>query len=422
MEVPFGATVRAAIAVLVAVPTWAAPPLSLDDAVQQALATHPRIKAALARWQGADALARATTPPADPELELEIEGMSSALGIGNHVERSIGVTQRFALPMAWHHGRAAARASADAVLHGDLEVARLEVILEAATTYLDVQLAERLLALARSDHKRATHLSRLAQRRRDIAGAPALDALRAEVEANRAAVRVANRQDDVADMQARLNALLDRELDTPVGLMDSLAARHLDPDETRLRQRAFRRRPAVTAAVHRHEAARRQARATRASVLPAVDVGLFRHDLDALGAPSTWRLSVAVELPLWAAGRQRSTAEAAGADALRLGHELARTRRQVELEVNTTVRRYIGTHRTLSLLEEELLREASAVHAAARRSWEQGQASQVDVINAQRTLHEIQMEHARAIHEHEIARHTLIRAVGAPLDSDGADR
>jgi outer membrane protein TolC len=393
--------------------------LSLDDAVEQAVSVDPRIQSAAAHWQVVTAETQARMTPADPELELEFEGMASAFDVSSHDERSIGLTQRLALPMAWFHNRAATHATTDAVRLEHVDAARLDVVLETATAYLDVLLAERLLILSSDDLERAENLAHMARRRRDIGGAPLLAALRAEVESGRANLRVADGQDAVAAARARLNTLLDLPLDADVALTDQLEVHHIDREETALHDLALAQRPDIVAAALHQQAASRATRAARASVLPAVDLGLFRHDIDAAGAPTTWRLKATVEVPLWAARQQRSKIAVAQARFRQLEHDLTEVRRRAKLAVNSAYRDYTRTHRTLTLLDDGLLREAGAAYEAARRSWEQGQAPQVDVIDAQRTLTEVRMDHTRAIHMHEIARHTLIRAVGGHLDTDG---
>jgi cobalt-zinc-cadmium efflux system outer membrane protein len=397
----------------------ASPSLSLDDAVQQALSAHPRIQAATERWQAATARARARLTPADPELELEVEGMASALDLGSRGERSVGVTQRFAVPLAWHHALSAARQKAAAVRLESVDVARLDVALEAATAYLDVQLAERLLALGRGDLELAGDLARIAQRRHDVGDSSRLAALRAEVEVGRASLRVAQLQDAAAVARAELNAILNRPLDAQLWPSDSLVARQAAIDESALRARALKRRPEIAAAAHHRAAARRQERASSAALLPAIDVGLFRHDFDAPEAPATWRLDLAVEVPLWAATRQRSAIAATAAEARRSDHLVEETRRRIALDVHTAVVRLASARRTLGFLQGGLLREAETAYTTARRSWDQGRAQPVDVLDARRTLAEVRTDHARAVHAHEVARHALVRAVGAPLDSAG---
>ncbi len=395
------------------------PPLSLDHAVAQAVSVAPRIQSATARWRVVTAETQARLGPADPELELEFEGMMSAFDLSSHEERSIGLTQRLAMPLSWFHERAAGRSTADAVHLEHVDRARLDVTLETATAYLDVLLAEHLLALARNDLTQAEDLAHMARRRRDVGGAPMLASLRAEVEAGRANLRVADGQDGLAAARARLNTLLDLPLDADVELSDRLEVHHLERSETALRDRALAQRPDIVAAVLHQQAAQLATRAARVGVLPAVDLGVFRHDIDAPGAPTTWRLEATVEVPLWAARQQRSAITVARARSRQLENDLIELRRRARLAVNTAYRDYTRTHRTLALFADGLLREAGAAYEAARRSWEQGQAPQVDVIDAQRTLTEVRMDHVRAIHRHEVARHALVRAVGGPFDPDG---
>lgn len=91
----FAGVLPALVAVLAMLSTSSAsvsPELYLDDAVKQAVSVDPRIQSAAARWQVVTAETQARLAPADPELELEFEGMASAFDIGSHDERSIGLT------------------------------------------------------------------------------------------------------------------------------------------------------------------------------------------------------------------------------------------------------------------------------------------------------------------------------------------
>lgn len=122
--------------------------------------------------------------------------------------------------MAWLHNRAAARATTDAVRLEHVAVARLDVVLETATAYLDVLLAERLLTLARSDLARAEDLAHKARRGRDVGGAPLLAALRAE--------EISSERDYLAARQELAEARIRRRAAEQMLLALAVAADGLD--------------------------------------------------------------------------------------------------------------------------------------------------------------------------------------------------
>ena len=392
-------------------PLMASSGLSLEAAVHEALASHPRVQAAHEAWRAAESTTQSLMPPSDPTLELEFEGMPSVFGVGDHQERSVGMTQRIALPLAWRHKLSAARLRADAVRLEAVGVAHREVAYAVAVAYLDVLLEKRLLAFGRRDLDVAQELADIARRRHELGDATPLVDLRADVEAGRTAVAVAERGDALSAARARLNALLPRPLDAVLELSDSLLAHETDIDQTQLQALALELRPEVLAAAARRRAADREERAMRAALLPALEVGLFRHDFS--GAPAaTWRLNLGVEVPLWAASRQRALASGAAAETRRRQQLEEDTRRRVALQVHTACLQLVSARRSLGLFESKLLRQAEAAHTTAHRGWEQGKSTQLDLLDARRTLTEVRMAHVRAVHAHEVARHNLERAVG----------
>lgn len=417
---------RGAVWVLVA---WAfmtcpaaatAPALSLAEAVEQALASHPALLAAEAAWHAAQEAARGLAMPPDPVLGYEVEGLPSIFNVGGFEERSIGLTQRVGLPFAWRHNVQAAGLRADAEGLEGFASARLELGFEVAVAYLDVQLEERLLVLSVRDRDLARDLADATRRRHELGDIARLAMLRAGVEAQRAEIAAAQHGDALRSSRARLNAILSRPVGADIELADSLAVHETDLDELGLQAMAFRHRPELMAAARQHEVARLQGRAARAELFPSLVVGLFRHDFDPATAPATWRLNLGVEVPLWGASRQRADLARAAAETRRRELLEEDLRNRISLDVHTAWLRLQSARSSLQLFDS-LLPAVEEAYTVGRRSWEQGKASYVEVLDARSGLTEQHMAHVRAVYAHEFARHNLERAVGGTTPQPGVE-
>lgn len=407
--------------VLAAAAPVSSEPLSLQAAVHQALASHPELAAARQAWSAARAEVGRRGVPPDPRLELEYEGLPSAFGIGSQTSRDLGVVQRLGSPWGGWHRLQAARARAEAVRWEALEATGQDLAQRVADAYSGVLLDQRLLAHRRRQLELARELADKTRRRHELGDAARLNALRAEVEARRAEAEVAERDDALAASRARLNALLARPLDAALDLAGDLGDGVAVPDEEQLQQQALQRRPDLHGSARRAVAAGHDEWAARADVLPQVELGLFRQRLRQAG--SAWRLSLGVEVPFWAATRQRAELALARAEARRLQLETEALRERVRLEVRTAALAARSAARQVALFEDGMLREAEAAHEAARHSYEQGEASYLDLQDARRGLIEVNMAYARALHSRQVAVHTLERAVGGPLNqTDGRQR
>ena len=344
--------------------------------------------------------------------------MTSAFDPGDFHERSVGVVQRVGLPFAWRHRLRAAERRAEAVRLEVLETARLEMTYDVALAYIDLLLERRLLEYSRQDHDLAVRLADKARRRFELGDAARLEVLRADVEASRAGTATAERSDALLTAQARLNALLQRPLNAEVTPAEQL--RHREPvlEEPRLQTLARQHHPELLAAEHRVEVARLEAQAARVDLVPTVELGLFRQTLrHATVAPSAWRVNLGLEVPLWAAVRQRADLARADAETRRLQHQRQAVDDRVALEVRVAWLQLSAASRRVRLLEGGLLKEAEEVHDTALRSYEEGKVSYMESQDARRTLTMVRVEYARALRDHEVALHGLRRAVGGSLNN-----
>ena len=98
--------------------------LSRSDAVRMVMERNPEVEAARNAWEGARAHARVDRALPDPEFEFE---ELPRVGLHDHGEHTIGVSQRVEFPLKWMHRFRAGRRQAEAARLALFETARLDL-------------------------------------------------------------------------------------------------------------------------------------------------------------------------------------------------------------------------------------------------------------------------------------------------------
>jgi cobalt-zinc-cadmium efflux system outer membrane protein len=156
--------------------------------------------------------------------------------------------------------------------------------------------------------------------------------------------------------------------------------------------------------------------AVRASLVPDLNVGLFRQKVrQPAGDENLWRVEMGLEIPLWAPFRQRGELAEARAEVGRVEAEMDVVRCQVLLEVENALGDVQTAARLVELFQQDVLREAEQARVVANRSYEEGKATYLEVLEAHRALAETQLEYAQTLLDFSIARTELERAVGGSL-------
>jgi cobalt-zinc-cadmium efflux system outer membrane protein len=365
-----------------------APPLSLQGAIALALSGNAEIAIArgeLAAREG-DTLQAAQAP--NPSLELLREGTDSQNGAS---------TVQLSVPVELGGKRAARRAVA--ALDGELgrqvlAITRARVRAETVAAYAGLQLANEQLLLAQSGALLAASSSEAAARR-------VLAGKISPVEESR--TRLAEAAVKIALLQARRDVLLAQQRLLAMLPADAPPFGHVDGGRVALPRlpvlatlfEAAQQAPVLAQA--RLEVARRAALSQLELSRRTPDLTLLLGARRDNGAGRQLLLGVSLPLPLF--DRNQGAVLAAMRRLDKARDEQALAQRKLRLELGEAHARLASALAEVALIEHDIVPGARDAFDAARRGFEAGKFSALEVLDAQRTLLQFSSAHLKAVAE-----------------------
>lgn len=334
--------------------------LVLGDVYREAAQASPRVSAARALARAAEARVPGSRRPPDPELQL---GFMNRRLPGLSPMEPLGMTQLQLMQMIPVAGKlrlagqaASARAASQAELAREVEWA---VRNDVAMAFYELYQTEQTLGVQRQTLSLLESTREIAEAMYRAGDGRQADVLRAHVAIARMAQDTIRMTAMRAGMAARLNALLDRPVETP------LASAHLPlfpdavPSLESLVAEAVDNRGMVRAGLYEVEAADRDAEIARREIWPDLTIGL-QYGQSRLTMPATTdpqgipmpqerrtermaSLMIGASLPIFARSRQ-----------LQMRNEMAAMRRMADAE--------------LTAMRAETRGEVARVHADLARA------------------------------------------------------
>jgi outer membrane protein, heavy metal efflux system len=390
-----------------------ADPLSRLTAIQVAIEHNPEIAAAHAIWKAEQARALQTWALPQPELELEYEGLLGVFDFGHYEQRNIGLTQHLSFPVKWWQRHREAAFKADAVRLSVYETTRLNIVGDVQMAYDRVLADQRLLHLTEEHVQLSKDFLDRAQKRFGLGDVPKLDVMRAEVALNRLENKLTMAQNAVLRSQSMLNTLLGLAPNASLVLTDSLDG---EPETFVLEElyaQALRQRSDLRAA-HQVLASAQAARtASFVSFVPDISFSLARQTTNSTtGYSNFWRTGFVLKLPIWAMFEQRGEIAEASAQHAMAEAEIERTKLNVMQQVQTTYLTFQATTKRMVWMQERIRPTTEAAYHMARRSYDEGKATYLDLLEAQKDLIETGMEYVETLFEYHSARTQLLNAIG----------
>jgi cobalt-zinc-cadmium efflux system outer membrane protein len=391
------------------------PPLTLRGAIDEALAHNPTLIALRKQFEAARQRSVQERFLMPPTLEAQIwQWPVTAI---NPLD-----TNMYMFTIQQDVPGRGKRALRTALAEKDTELAAADIAMRARDVVKDVARAYADLALARKAIE--IHLQSVALLRQ-FADASTIqyaagrssqrDVLTSVVELSRLHEELIMHEETAASAAARLNTLLDRDPQTPIGPLDRPRDAIVLPASEVLQQLAIEHQPDLHAAGLAKERAGAAVAAAKADAKPDFMIGggymLMPREAGA------WTASVGVTWPNapWSRGRIAAATAAAAADVDAANARIRAREREVRLAVHDAYVRVRAANERVALLQTAIVPPLQQALAVSRVAYATDRVDVLAVIDSQRALLDAQLSCQRALGERELALADLARAVGTDL-------
>jgi len=395
-------------------------PLTLSEALNQALEKNPEIQLLRQRLQVMSARAKQAPYLEDPEIAIQLGGIPFAnpTALDRAFTNSIGIRQK--LPFFGKLDLKEKIAIQEAkVAAQELRAKEREIFAKVKTVYADLFMAQKSIEILREQAEILRTLSRATEARYQVGRVTQQDVFKALLEQsdleNQLIVAEAERNAN----EVRVNALMNRSLQIPIVVPPDLTAPDLMLTPSALADLALTSRPELKGAQEDIERTERMYElAERNRKFPDFMVGwdYWRMPTDQM-AKDRYAGMVNITIPFspWTIGkhdyeieetRAENRAAKANRDAIKVMtlRELGESQAKVE-----------GARRSVVLYREGLLSQAELSFRAAMAAYQSGRVEFVSLLEAQRALREARMGYFKTVVSLIQSLADLERSVGVDL-------
>jgi outer membrane protein len=307
----------------------------------------------------------------------------------------------------------AAKRTIDAA-KADRDATRDQISQQVARAYLSAVRADDTVSTSEANLDLSVALLKLARNQKDAGTGTGIDVVRAQVQEANDRQRLVVSRNDRDNAYLNLRRAIGIKLSTELKLSDRMA--YLPVDSASIDsalEAAHGSREELKAQAKRTEVAQINYSASKAELLPTVgalaDVGPVGTTVD--NARTTRSYGLSVKIPIWdsgrRAGRREENASALKQEQLRLKD----LREQVDLEVRQAANGLRSAENQIAVAKEGLALSEQEL-AQARRRYENGVASSIEVTDAQTRLQRARDNQIAAVYAHNLARIDWFAAMG----------
>ena len=363
----------------------------LETLVQQVLERNPAILAARRAVDARKSLIAAARTLPDPSVSFETMGNLVTLQRGDPSSaRVLRFSQEVPFPGKLSLRGQIASAEADAELW-KYEQVRREVVSELKMNYYDLLLAQQLTDVVGKSRTLLQQFSEISEARYRVGQGAQQDILKAQVEVSRLLDRLATLRRERDTALARINTLLYRPPDTPVGPMPEVSKPRFDWTLDQLYQKAVTSNPDVR--INRREIDRDELAVSLAkkSFYPDFEVEFSyfnRRDL-----PEMYGLMFKAKVPLYFWRKQRPELESATASLLGQRRQYDNTLSTLYFRLKDLFLKISADANLLELYGGAIVPQATLALESSISSYRVGAVDFLSLLSNQGTVLEYEMKH-----------------------------
>ncbi len=406
-----------AASVVWAEPKELASSLTLDVAVAEALHNNPQVRAMEARWQAARERPMQERTLPNPMVSFKT---MDTIDDYNFQEKRVELEQTF--PWFGKLGLRSKVAEKDAELvHREHQTMELEVVVAVKETYFDLYAVQRSLSITRTEEDILKRMETIAETRYSTGEASQQDVLEAQTEITMLKQRLWELEQQETTLKAKLNQLLNRPIDSAIGLAVTEPAAEVEADTGSLFALARKTRPEIKNAQAQIERDEAQRNLMRKEFFPDYRLGVeYRNvgadysNVNVTRSDNMVMFTVGFDLPIWQTKYRAGLREAENTvDSSKAALEAAE--QQTSYDVQDAHFKLQTARRTMELYKTALIPQAEARFNASESAYRSGKAGFLDLLESERFLLNARVMEAMAEGSLGMQLARLERAVGTEL-------
>jgi len=394
----------------------------LDSLIQMLLERNPSIVAARRAVDAKRAMVTSARTLPDPSFTFETMGnlIPPTLQAGDHSSaRVLRFTQEIPFPGKLNLQGQIASAEADAEMWKYEEVRR-ETVAELKMAYYDLCLAQKLIEIVERSKELLRQFSEISQARYMVGQGAQQDLLKTQVEISRLLDRLMIMKREKESAEARINTLLYREPETPIGPLPEITKPVFIWTLDQLYAKAVTNNPQVR--MNRKEIDRSELSVALAkkSFYPDFEVGFSYYNRTDM--PEMYGLMFKAKVPIYFWRKQRPELESATADLLGQRRQYDSTLSSLHFRLKDTFLRTATDSQLLELYGKAIIPQATLALESSLSSYRVGSIDFLSLLSNQNTVLEYEMKYYEMLADFCKALATLETLTGEVLTSQARDQ
>ena len=389
--------------------------ITLEECTTIALQNNPLILSSFQQYQASLARISQAKAFSQPSLNWDSDLQDKLFDFSNAGEWYFGISQPFEFPTKQIlRGKIASKKSEE--LLQEIDLLKLDIVFLVKGAFFNLLLSQENQKYAQQNLELSQDFLQKARFKFEAGDVAKVEVLRAQVEVAKAENALRRVHNEAQLVKANLNYLMARRKYEPIEVEGELKAKAAALDFESLKQRALSFRPEMKKITYSLERQNLQKSYANQTYLPDFVVGLNRHKIGELGKWWDFTLSFTIPLFFW----QPAKGEIAEANAtiLALNKEVEHLENSISLEVEDAYLSAVMAINQINMFEEEILTQAEEVYNMFSFSYQEGEISSIELIDARRTLIESQTSYADALFNYRTAIAALEKSIGQPLEAN----
>lgn len=390
--------------------------LSLDYLIQEARKSNPEILAALKRYEAAKARIPQAKSLEDPSIGISFErtlGSPFQLKKTEPSDRMLSITQ--AIPFFGKLPLKSKIALVESQMYAaEYKDKELEVINAVKNAYYDLFMNYKEIALKEESLMLLEGIAKVAETKYSVGNVSQEEVFKIHAEIASLATDIMNLKEEQAAKKARLNTLINKDPEDPLGAPVLTEAISFNTDIISLYRQTLENRPELLIFSYAIEKNKYAKSLAKRSFFPDLLAGLVARGITG-GSIGPWDLMLSFTVPIWFWSKQRYEVKEAIANLEEAEAAYQDMKNKALAETRDLVARIEIAKNKVKLYQSDLMPILENSIAVSLAAFQTGKGDFLALLDSQRMLIETKMDYFKAVVEYNMNLADLERNVGTVL-------